>query len=243
MIELNHLVRPVILFDLDGTLLPMDYPTFEKAYFSGLCRTLREVSPELLIRGVWKGVAAMVGNDGSRMNRDAFAEAFSSSTGLDYESREGEFLRYYHTEFQNCREVCTLTELSGKIVDTLQGMGYTVAIATNPLFPEIATHSRLRWLGIDPKRFPLVTTFENSGTAKPNPEYYREVCCRLDVQPSDCIMIGNDAQEDGAAASVGMEVVLVRECLIDRTGSDAEKYKSVATLQEILLWAEQLPHM
>ena len=54
---------------------------------------------------------------------------------------------------------------------------------------------------------------------------------------------GNDAQEDGAAAFVGMEVVLVRECLIDRTGSDSEKYKSVATLQEILLWAEQLPHM
>ena len=241
MYNLNGIVRSVILFDLDGTLLPMDYPTFEKAYFSGLCRSLKDVSPEVLIRGIWDGVAAMVGNNGTRANRDAFAEAFSASTGLDYGSREEEFLRYYHTEFQNCREVCMPTDLSGKIVDTLQEKGYIVAIATNPMFPEIATQSRLRWLDIDPKRFPLVTTFENCGTAKPNPAYYLEVCSRLGVQPSDCIMIGNDAQEDGAAASVGMEVILVRDCLIDRTGHDADRYISVDSLQEILSWAEQLP--
>jgi len=239
----NQFVRPVILFDLDGTLLPMDYPTFEKTYFSGLCRSLRDVSPENLVRGMWDGVAAMVGNDGSRTNREAFAEAFSASTGLDYGEREEEFLSYYHTEFQNCRKVCELTDLSGEIINLLQRKGYTVAIATNPLFPQIATFSRLRWLGIDPECIPLVTTFENSSTAKPNPAYFREVCRRLGVRPSDCMMIGNDAQEDGAAASVGMEVMLIRKCLIDRTGCDADRFASVADLQELLSWAQQLPHI
>ena len=241
MSDLKNLVRPVVLFDLDGTLLPMDYLTFEKTYFTGLCGALRDVSPEVLIRGIWAGVAAMVGNDGSRTNREVFAEVFSASTNLDYAGREEEFLRYYHTGFQKCRDVCTLTDVSGRIIDVLQKKGYTVAIATNPLFPQIATYSRLRWLGIDPERFPLVTTFETSCSAKPNPLYYREVCSRLGAVPLDCIMIGNDAQEDGAAASVGMEVILVRECLIDRTEHGADAFLSVPTLTELLAWAEQIP--
>jgi len=235
--------RPVILFDLDGTLLPMDYDTFERKYFGGLCKALTDIEPQKLVRAIWDGVRAMVRNDGSRTNREVFADAFSSSAELDYFAREEEFLRYYQTEFQNCREVCSLTDISGKIVDVLQQKGYTVAIATNPLFPQIATYSRLRWLGIDPMRFPLVTTFENSGTAKPNPAYYLEVCNRLGVRPEECIMIGNDMQEDGIAASLGTEVVIIRQNLINREASEPAGLHTVDTLQDILEWANQLPYL
>ena len=240
---LSELQRPVVLFDLDGTLLPMDYDTFERKYFGGLCGALPDIEPPKLVAAIWDGVKAMVRNDGSRPNRDAFADAFSASVGMDYYEREEEFLRYYHSGFQTCREVCDLTDLSGKIVDVLQEKGYTVAIATNPLFPQVATYSRLRWLGIEPERFPLVTTFENSGTAKPNPAYYLEVCSKLGVSPSECIMIGNDMQEDGIAASVGMEVVIVRECLINRKDREPEGLYTVQTLQDVLNWANALPSL
>lgn len=55
--------RPVILFDLDGTLLPMDMKKFEQAYFQGLCRSLPEFQPEELIRLVWSGTGPWCRND------------------------------------------------------------------------------------------------------------------------------------------------------------------------------------
>lgn len=240
MKQLAQMIRPVVLFDLDGTLLPMDYDTFEKKYFGGLCSHITSLPPKELIACVWAGTKAMVMNDGSRTNREAFAAEFSRVSGMDYYENEEFFMQYYRTDFQRCADVCQMTDLSLKIVDTLQEKGYTVAIATNPLFPSIATHSRLRWLGISPERFPLVTTFENSGTAKPNPAYYLEVCSKLGVRPEDCVMIGNDVGEDGAAAKTGMEVAIVTDCLINKKNLPMDGF-AVCTLQEVFCWAKQLP--
>ena len=240
MKSLDAIQRPVVLFDLDGTLLPMDYDAFERMYFGGLSRAISDLPPEELVACIWAGTKAMVCNDGSKPNREAFAEVFSAKSGLDYYSREDEFYHFYETGFQNCVQSCRPTALSGMIVHTLQKKGYLVAIATNPLFPEIATHSRLRWLGLDPSEFPLVTTFEASCTAKPNPAYYLEVCRRLGVRPEDCIMVGNDVTEDGAAAKVGMEVVLVADCLINKKNLPLDSFVT-CTLQDVLAWAQALP--
>ena len=233
--------RPVVLFDLDGTLLPMDMQTFERAYFHGLCKTFSEYPPEDLVRWVWAGTKAMVCNDGSRTNREAFAEAFTRESGIDYYANETRFLDYYRTAFQQCREVCPITDVSKSIVDILRRKGYVVAIATNPIFPEVATHSRLRWLGLDPASFPLVTTFENSVHAKPNPEYYRDVCRSLAVEPGDCVMIGNDVGEDGCAAGLGMEVLLVEDFLYNPRNLPADGF-SMGSLKDILAWAQALPN-
>ena len=238
--QLQDIQRPVVLFDLDGTLLPMDYDTFEARYFDGLCRHINDLPPRELVACIWAGTKAMVLNDGSRTNREVFAEEFSRVSGLDYYENEDRFMQYYLTDFQNCKEICTLTNMSFQIVDALQQKGYLVAIATNPLFPSVATYSRLRWLGIAPERFPLVTTFENSGTAKPNPDYYLEVCSKLNVSPENCIMIGNDVGEDGAAAKTGMEVAIVTDCLINKKDLPMDNF-AVCTLQDVYDWAKNLP--
>ena len=218
----------------------MNYDAFERMYFGGLSRAISDLPPEELVACIWAGTKAMVLNDGSKPNREAFAEVFSAKSGLDYYSREDEFRRFYETGFQNCVQACQPTALSAAIVHTLQRKGYLVAIATNPLFPEIATHSRLRWLGLEPTEFPLVTTFETSCSAKPNPAYYLEVCRRLGVKPEDCIMVGNDVTEDGVAAKVGMEVVLVKDCLINKKELPLDAF-CICTLQDVLTWAEGLP--
>lgn len=232
--------RPVILFDLDGTLLPMDMKTFERAYFGGLCRTFREFDPQELVRLVWAGTKAMVQNDGSRTNREAFAETFSRESGLDYYEHEARFLEYYRTTFQECVRVCRISDLSRRIVELLRKKGYTVAIATNPIFPRIATASRLRWLGLDEASFPLVTTFENSRYAKPNPDYYRAVCRQLSVSPEDCVMVGNDVGEDGCARELGMEVMLVEDFLYNPGQLPVDGF-AMGSLQDVFAWASALP--
>ena len=69
----------VFAFDLDGTLLPMDQDIFTNAYFSGLVKKLIPYGyeKESVISAVWSGVKAMILNDGTRLNEEAFWEKFS----------------------------------------------------------------------------------------------------------------------------------------------------------------------
>lgn len=232
--------RPAILFDLDGTLLPLEMGDFERAYFKSLCAAFPELPPEKLVASVWAGTKAMIKNTGPRTNREAFAEVFTAESGMEYYENEPRFLEYYRTGFQSCREVCQLTDESRVLVDLLRGKGYLVAIATNPLFPKIATHSRLRWLGLDPDSFPLVTTFEDSHSAKPNPAYYREVLQKLALRPEDCVLIGNDVGEDGCARELGMEVFLMTDHLYNPNGLPYDSFPQ-GRLSDFLAWAGSLP--
>ena len=63
-----------VLFDLDGTLLPMDNDAFTKGYFKLLAAAmmLHGYEPQKLVDSIWAGTAAMVKNDGSRTNEEAF---------------------------------------------------------------------------------------------------------------------------------------------------------------------------
>ena len=74
----------VILFDLDGTLLPMDQDEFVKAYFGLLAKKLSAFGyePEKLIQSIWMGTKAMITNDGSKTNEEAFAAAANALHGI-----------------------------------------------------------------------------------------------------------------------------------------------------------------
>ena len=60
-------------------------------------------------------------------------------------------------------------------VEACKAAGHRVALATNPIFPAVATESRIRWAGLAPETFAWYTTYENIGYCKPNPDYYREI--------------------------------------------------------------------
>ena len=60
-----------ILFDLDGTLLPMDEDRFVELYFGYLCRKMIPYGFDSgqLQKVFWKGVKAMYMNDTNLSNR------------------------------------------------------------------------------------------------------------------------------------------------------------------------------
>lgn len=72
-----------ILFDLDGTLLPMDNDEFTRGYFKLLAAKMAPLGyePKRLVDAVWTGTAAMVKNDGSRSNETAFWQVFGQIYG------------------------------------------------------------------------------------------------------------------------------------------------------------------
>lgn len=215
-----------VLFDLDGTLLPMDQDEFVKAYFGKLAAKLAPLGyePKKLIQGIWAGTEAMVKNDGCCTNEETFWNTFAALHGDHVRQDEPVFAEFYHNEFQQVKDVCGYDERAGKIVRRLKERGFTIALATNPIFPAIATQSRIRWAGMEPEDFALYTTYENSSRCKPNPDYYRDVLAALGAQPEACIMVGNDVQEDMVAETLGMKVFLLTNCLIDRAQTDLSRY-------------------
>lgn len=215
-----------VLFDLDGTLLPMDQDTFVGAYFRGLSRTLAPYGydPEALVRGIWAGTGAMVKNDGSITNEEAFWRTFAGLFGEKARQDEPVFARFYATEFQKVQQVCGFSPEAARTVKAIKALGLDVVLATNPIFPAIATHSRARWAGLDPEDFRLITTYENSRYCKPNPEYYRQILRELELEPEECLMVGNDVSEDMIAGELGMEVFLLPACLINKGGQETRRY-------------------
>ena len=215
-----------VLFDLDGTLLPMEQETFARAYFGGLAQKVAPFGfePKALIANIWGGTEAMFKNDGAKTNKDVFWSYFEKVYGDGIRQYEPHFDAYYRKEFQDVKKTCGFNSAAADAVRKIKAAGYRVALATNPLFPAIATESRIRWAGLEPDDFELVTYYENSHFCKPNPAYYQEVLEKLGVDPRECLMVGNDAVEDVAAERLGMQIFLITACLINKKGADLSGY-------------------
>ena len=212
-----------VLFDLDGTLLPMDERLFVKSYFGELAKKGAEhgcTDSEKLVSAVWKGTAAMVKNDGKEKNDARFWQVFTSEMN-ELESRlRPVFDRFYAEEFHRVRKVVGENPLAKQAVQGLKARGMDVILATNPLFPKVAINTRLSWLGLETGDFLEVTSYEDYSFCKPNPRYYREILQKTGKCPEECLMVGNDAEEDLAAQELGISVFLVTDCLINEKNRD-----------------------
>lgn len=215
-----------VLFDLDGTLLPMDQDVFLKAYLGGLAEKMAPhgYDPRRLVPAIWAGTEAMVKNDGSVRNDTAFWNTFSAFLGRDAQADEAIFEDFYRKEFQLVKNVCGYDPLAAQAVRDIKAMGYQVVLATNPLFPAIATYSRARWAGLEPEDFDLITTYENACRCKPNLDYYRDILDTLGLKAEECLMVGNDVGEDMIAQGLGMKVFLLTDCIINKDNRDISRY-------------------
>lgn len=215
-----------VLFDLDGTLLPMDQEVFVKDYIGRMAQFMAPhgYDPSKLVKALWKGTGAMVKNDGRAKNEDVFWQVFNDDLGMDARKDEALFESFYATEFQKSRAVCGFDARAAEVIRELKNVGCRVVLATNPLFPAIATQSRIRWAGLEPEDFELVTTYENSRFCKPNPDYYREILEKLGLDSAECLMVGNDVEEDMVAGTMGMQVFLLTDCLINRDNRDISQF-------------------
>ena len=230
-----------ILFDLDGTLLPMDQEVFVRDYLGRMAAFLAPhgYDPQSLIKAVWAGTGAMVKNDGKALNEDVFWYVFNSILGRDAKQDLALFEEFYRTEFQKAKDSCGFNPMAAETVRQIKAMGYRLILATNPLFPAIATYSRIRWAGLNPEDFELVTTYENSRFCKPNPDYYREILGKIALDGSQCLMVGNDVGEDMIAGTLGMKTFLLTDCLINKTAEDISQYPN-GSFPELLHYIRSL---
>lgn len=215
-----------VLFDLDGTLLPMDQERFTGSYFKLLTEKLAShgYEPEKLEDAIWTGTAAMIKNDGGQSNEAVFWKQFAGIYGEEALADKSLFEAFYREEFQGARAVCGYDPQAAETVAQIKRRGYRVALATNPIFPAVATESRIRWAGLQPGDFLFYTTYENISYCKPDLRYYSAVLQRLGVQPGECCMVGNDVEEDMVARELGMHVFLLTDHMINKRRKDISCY-------------------
>lgn len=230
-----------ILFDLDGTLLPMDLDVFIKRYLGGLVSSLANhgYEPHELANVIMQGTDLMLKNDGSASNETLFWQNFEVKYPGRRQKDEKLFDLFYENEFDGVAEVTDRDVMTSELISRIKERGYKIILATNPVFPRIATAKRVAWAGLDINDFDYVTSYENSSFCKPNLNYYAEILKKAGLDAEECLMVGNDVDEDMIAERLGIKTFLVTRNLINRTNQDITKYPN-GDFNDLLRYIESL---
>ena len=137
-----------ILFDLDGTLLDLDIDRFMPRYIEALTTELEPIlKPDRFREALMAGTFAMIQNDGSTTNEDAFWTTFEKKSGLDRRPLLPRTDRFYREVFPRLADVARPVEAAPRVVQAAKETGAILVLATNAIFPKTAIVERLRWAG------------------------------------------------------------------------------------------------
>lgn len=205
-----------LLLDMDGTLLDIELGGFLKRYFAALGPVLAEVvgqgtDARDALGALMKATDEMCLPHDGTTNRDRFNEVFFALTGarLDDDAPTAAIDAFYRDVFPSLLTTETAHRGAAEVIEAARLAGMRIALATNPIFPRVAIVERLRWAGFAPEQFDLVTSYENMHACKPAPRYFRDVAAGIGVDPSACLMVGDDPVLDMSAADVGMKTFYV----------------------------------
>lgn len=216
-----------VLFDLDGTLIRMDQDEFIKLYFVAILDKLTSLGHDksAMYEALEAAIRATKRNDGAITNEMRFWQTFDGAAGgLSSELKEA-LVEFYSKEFISVIEgSCAPYNWANEALECARRKGLRIILATNPLFPAVATHARIKLGGMSPDDFEYITAYENSSYCKPNPAYFTELLDKLGLTPEECVMIGNDTRDDFAAHALGIPVFVLTDGLINRDNVDLGAY-------------------
>ena len=194
---MNKSIRAV-LFDLDDTLLENNMDRFVKEYFDLLTPHMAHmVPPDKFMSALLNATFAMIGNvDPAVTNQEAFIADFFPRIGWKAEEMMPLFDAFYAGPYEKLRSLTRPNPSARSAVQTACDAGCDMVIATNPIFPETAIRQRMEWAGVSDFSFKLITSYEVMHSAKPNPRYYKEILEHIGRSPEECIMVGNDWDND-----------------------------------------------
>ena len=217
----------VVMFDLDGTLLPMDQDEFIRLYFEAILDKLTSLGYDraLMYSALENAIRKTKRNNGEMTNEARFWQVFNECVGgqdLDLSEALNDF---YSREYTSVIEgSCEPYPRAREILEAARRRGLRIVLATNPLFPAMATYARIRLGGMSPEDFEYITTYENSSYCKPSTEYFTELLDKLGVSADECVMIGNDTRDDFSILPLGIPVFILTECLINTDNVDLSAY-------------------
>ena len=230
-----------ILFDLDGTLLSIDMKEFEEIYYTSLSNAFKSIiAPDNFMAILYSSMKAMVKNKENRTNEEVFMSVMKEHVGEEMPAFQKHFIHYYENDFSVLRDAVNKNTDMLEALEILKEKGYELVIATNPLFPKFAIDQRIQWAELVHEDFSHITYFEDSHYCKPNVEYYSEILETIGKNPQECMMVGNDAEEDLAAGALGITTYLITNHLLNRKSLEYTADHE-GTYKDFLMFAESMP--
>ncbi|MFZ1041520.1 MAG: DinB family protein [Anaerolineales bacterium] len=212
-----------LLLDLDDTLLETNMGAFIPAYFQALSKHIAEyVQPDKMLPALMKGTELMLASeDPTHTLQEVFEAYFYPNLGVSKVQVNHVIEQFYDEVFPSIGSVTRKREGAIELVDWAFSKSYRVAIATDPIFPRKAVYHRIRWAGLDPELFELVSSFETFHFTKSHSAYFAEVLGRLGWPNEPVLMVGNDVDRDlEPAQSLGLKTYHVAEEPASGTGPE-----------------------
>lgn len=211
MIGFNEI--KTILFDLDNTLINFEEEKFVLAYGKQIHTYFLEEMPDYnhFMKLFLSSTQAMLELEPKGVpNFEKFGLNFSKQIKLPKSEIIDRFLQFYDTDFDKIIPVISPHPIAKTLLKEVSNH-FDVVLATNPLFPKVATLKRLNWGGIGPSEIPWleITYADFYSTAKPHLAYYEEILNKIHRKPSECMMVGNDRINDMVAGKLGIKTFLV----------------------------------
>ena len=198
-----------VLFDLDGTLLDIDFDSLMRTYLGALGPVVAPVlgvDPKTAVGLVLEGTEVMMGRHPGLTNKAAFDRHLLQRTGVDISAPEPEAVlaAFYDEVFPTFGSGHGPFSGTRAAVEHCLESGVSVGIATQPLFPARATRARMEWAGLGDLGLDVVSTYENSYSTKPRADYFKHMAERVGARVERILMVGDDPEMDMAAGRLGM---------------------------------------
>ena len=194
-----------VLFDLDGTLLPMHEFEFIQQYgeLLGIKMSKLGLDGNKLGKLIWTSMDLMNLSDGSKSNDEIFDQTFITFYGDEAKKYKDILLDYYANEFSGTKNICKDNPLAKPIVNFVKKNNLLCILATNPVYPKVATINRLNFLGLKESDFDMITYHENSRYTKSNPKYYLDLLAKFNLKPEEVILFVNNTYSTPSSTARG----------------------------------------
>jgi FMN phosphatase YigB (HAD superfamily) len=228
-----------LLFDLDDTLLDTNMESFIPAYFQALSTHFADRVPSTATLSALMSSTKLIYKSQNPMRtlREVFDENFYHQLGASRNEMAGLVEQFYDDVFPMLSVHTHQRPDAVPLIEWALSSGYRVAIATDPLFPCRATLHRVRWAGLKPEYFEIISTVESFHFSKTYPAYYAEVLGRMGWQDGPVLMIGNDVDRDMIPAQrLGLKTYLIDGESASGSGLEAGRGK----LADLRPWLESI---
>ena len=232
-----------LLFDLDDTLLANDIEGFLPKYLKAFSQTVEGIiEPNKFVKALLAGTKRMLENQQADCTlQDVFEETFFPMVGISETEFRPIAEDFYQNVFPALREYTRPIPEAVNAIEEAKSRQFTVALASNPLFPQTAIRQRLTWAGFTPEKHPfsLIPSYEDFHFAKPDPAFFAELLARLDWPSDPVIMVGDDLEKDIFAAQESG----IKTYWIDSNGDKAlnEILEASGPLSSLYSWLDRSP--
>lgn len=233
-----------LLIDLDDTLLVNPVNEFMEKYLKLLSEYMSPyVDPKRMIPQLLKSTDMMIDKVHPYQTLEAaFDSDFYPALGLDNSEMKPIVNRFYSDTFPEIQSITSPRTEAIEVIQHAFARGYRVVIATNPLFPRLATSLRLDWAGLPESEYhyDLVTSYESLHYAKPNNAYYTEILGQLGWPDQPVCMVGNSFEFDILPVNrLGIPAYLITD---DTALLNDEPLQGIkrGPLQELIPWMDSI---